>query len=171
MHTESGIGYCLHVCMDQHVESSCTFGICVVWGVCIDVCMWVLPATDIQAKPLAVLPGSGMCIEVGVKGRSKVRCTAMHGVCFVDDYIVIAIAKHVLNKALFFLLNFVKLLNTAQCTYVRMWRCKGWIHKYVVYLCLFMATSTPQNCSTWHALLVQMCAIESQITMNQCPTC
>ena len=61
-----------------------------------------------------------MCIEVGVKGRSKVRCTAMHGVCFVDDYIVIAIAKHVLNKAPFFLLIFFKLLSTAQCTYVRM---------------------------------------------------
>ena len=45
--------------------------------VCMYVCLYVLPATNIQAKPLAVLPGSGMCIEVGVKGRSKVRCTAM----------------------------------------------------------------------------------------------
>ena len=134
------------------------YSLYVVWGVCTDVCMWILPATDIQAKPLAVLPGSGMCIEVGVKGRSKVRCTAMHVACFVDDCIAIAIAKHVLNKAPFFLLNFVKLLSTARCTYVRMWRCKGWIHKYVVY-CAYSGAPVHHKTVAHEMLCLSRCVL------------
>jgi len=50
-----------------------------------------------------------------------------HGVCFVGDGI--AIAKHVLNNALFFLLNILKLLNTAVCMYVCEDVRNGCIHK------------------------------------------
>ena len=57
--------------------------------------VYVLHAIYIQAKPLAVLPGSGMSIEVGVKGRGKVRLPCH--VCFLDDHILVIIMKALLE--------------------------------------------------------------------------
>ena len=41
-----------------------------------------------------MLPGGGMCIEVGVKGRSQVRHSATMCSLYIYDCIGVAIAKH-----------------------------------------------------------------------------